>query len=393
MVDSLDEDYFYGYGRPDGKVGVRNYVLLLPTVVCCAHVVSCISKAVSGTVPISVHYGCGLAGEDFNIAIRTLTGLGKNPNVSSVLIIALGCENIPYEDIAEEIWGTGKRVEVIGIQEKGGTLKAIKYGTRVARELVQEASLIQRAPFKVKDLIVAVECGGSDWTSGIASNPALGYAMDKLTEKGGTVVFSETTEIIGAEHILMRRAKNEEIRRKLLETVTKVKRQANIMGLDICRSNPSPGNIAGGLTTLEEKSLGAIYKCGSGSLCGVLKYAEEIPKQPGLFFMDTPGDDVLSVVGMVAGGAQIVCFTTGLGTPIGNPIAPVIKITGNTQTYSKMLDNIDVNVGTIIDGLESIEEAGNRIYHEILKVASGKMTKAEILGHMEFGMLKENPSF
>lgn len=391
---TMEEDSFYGYERPDGRVGVRNHVLLLPTVVCSAHVASCISMAVNGTTPIYNQFGCAQAGEDLETTVKTLIGLGKNPNVASVLVIALGCESTPYKDVAEEIRKTGKRVELIVIQEvSGGTTKAIEHGARIAKKLVEEASLVERRAFKAKELTVAVECGGSDWTSGIASNPAVGYAMDKLIEKGGTVVFSETTEIIGAEHILARRARDEEVKERLLKMVARMEKRSEMVGVDIRGANPSPGNIAGGLTTLEEKSLGAIYKGGTKTLEGALEYAEDIPKRAGLFFMDTPGYDVESMVGMVAGGAQLVVFTTGLGTPIGNPITPVIKVTGNSETYQRMSDNIDVNVRTIIDGLEDIKEAGSRIYREVLSVASDKMTKAETLGHKEFGMLKLSPSF
>jgi len=390
---TMEEGIFYGYERPNGRVGVRNHVLLLPTVVCSAHVASCISMAVKGTTTLYNQFGCAQAGEDFKTTVKTLIGLGKNPNIASVLVIALGCENTPYRDVAEEIQKTGKRVELMVIQEVGGTIKAIEHGTRIAETFVEEASLVQKRAFKAGELTVAVECGGSDWTSGIASNPAVGYAMDKLIEKKGTVVFSETSEIIGAEHILARRARDEEVKEKLLKMVAKIEKRSEMAGVDIREANPSPGNIAGGITTLDEKSLGAIYKGGTKPLEGALEYAEEIPKRAGLFFMDTPGYDVESMVGMVAGGAQLVVFTTGLGTPLGNPIAPVIKVTGNSETYQRMSDNIDINVGTIIDGLEDIEEAGSRIYREVLSVASGKRTKAEALGHKEFGMLKLSPSF
>jgi len=389
----MEEDIFYGYERPDGRVGVRNHVLLLPTVVCSAHVASCISMTVNGTTILYNQFGCAQAGEDLKTTVKTLIGLGKNPNVASVLVISLGCESTPYKDVAEEIRKTGKRVELMVIQEVGGTIKAIEHGTRIAKKLVEEASLFQKRAFEARELTVAVECGGSDWTSGIASNLTVGYAMDKLIEKGGTVVFSETTEIIGAEHILARRARDEEVKEKLLKMVARMEKRSEIVGVDIRGANPSPGNIAGGLTTLEEKSLGAIYKGGTNPLEGALDYAEEIPKRAGLFFMDTPGYDVESMIGMVAGGAQLVVFTTGLGTPIGNPIAPVVKVTGNSETYRWMSDNIDVNVGTIIEGLEDIKEASSRIYREVLSVASGKMTKAETLGHKEFGMLKLSPSF
>lgn len=236
-------------------------------------------------------------------------------------------------------------------------------------------------------MVVAVECGGSDWTSGIASNPAVGYVADLIIDNGGCVVFSETTEIIGGEHILAKRCINDKVKEKLFKAVSRVIERAKREGIDLIGTNPSPGNIKGGLSTIEEKSLGAILKSGSKPIIDILEYGEEIPKEKGCYFMDTPGHDVESICGMVAGGAQLVVFTTGRGTPTGNPIAPVIKVTSNPDTFKKMPDIIDIYVG-IIEKKETVEEAGKRTFETILKVASGLKTHAEINKNKEFAVFR-----
>jgi altronate dehydratase large subunit len=240
----------------------------------------------------------------------------------------------------------------------------------------------------MSDLVLGLECGGSDPTSGIASNPVVGVASDMLLAEGGRSILSETTELIGAEHILARRARNEDVAQRLYEIVARTESRAVEAGADLRGSQPTPGNIAGGLTTIEEKSLGCIYKAGSAPVEDVLEYAESVPRGGGMYVMDTPGQDIDSITGMVAGGAQLVVFTTGRGTPTGNPIAPVIKVTGNTRTYEKMLDNIDLNAGRVIDDSVSVEQVGRELFAEILDVANGKLTKAESLGHHEFGIFR-----
>ena len=384
---------FLGYRRIDGTIGIRNHTLILPTAICSSNTAAKISNEVRRTVAVNNQHGCCQIGDDSKLTTKTLIGLGKNPNVAAVLVVALGCEGVPYQRVAEEIVKTGKPTELIVIQDIGGTPKAIKQGIKIANKLVEKTSKIKREEVDVNELIVATECGGSDWTSGVASNPAVGIALDKLIEAGGIAVFSETTEIIGAEHILKKRVKSEKVAEKLLNIVTRVESKAKQMGVDLRTGQPTPGNINGGLTTIEEKSLGAIYKAGKGFLKDVLEYADEIPKKTGLFFMDTPGQDIESITGMVAGGAQMIVFTTGRGTPTGYPIAPVLKVTGNPETYKKMHENMDVNVGTVIEGVEALGEAGTRILEKIFDVASGKKTKSEILNYKEFGIYKINPTF
>jgi altronate dehydratase large subunit len=258
--------------------------------------------------------------------------------------------------------------------------------------MLAEAATVKREPIPVSELILGTECGGSDYTSGLASNPALGAASDLLVEAGGTVILSETTELIGAEHLLARRARTPEIGQKVLDLIAWWEKEAIATGQDIRGANPAPGNIAGGITTIEEKSLGCIYKGGTTTLEEVINYAFP-PTKKGLVLMDTPGHDIDQLTGMMAGGAQIAVFTTGRGTPTGSPIAPVIKITGNALTARKMKDNIDLDVSGILKGKETVKEAGRRIFEEIISVASGKLTKAEKLGQRDFCIFKIGLNF
>lgn len=378
---------FEGYVRPDGNVGIRNHVLVIPTVICSSHVAKEISRTVYGSTYIVHEHGCAQAGEDLKQTFRILSGFGRNPNVASVLIVTLGCETISCEKLADEISRSGKPVETLTIQEEKGLKEATEKGVNIVRKLVKESSRLKRKIADLDNLVIAVECGGSDWTSGIASNPAVGYASDLIIDNGGRIVFSETTEIIGGEHILAKRCINNKVREKLLKTISKVIERAKREGIDLIGTNPSPGNIKGGLSTIEEKSLGAILKSGTRSIVDVLEYGEEIPEGKGCYFMDTPGHDVESICGMVAGGAQLVVFTTGRGTPTGNPIAPVIKVTGNLNTFRKMPDIIDIYVG-IIEKKETVKEAGRKIFETILKVASGLKTRSEINGNKEFAIFR-----
>ncbi len=383
---------FKGYRRSDGKVGIRNYVLVLPASICASRVAGEIANKVQGCTAIHNSFGCCQMGGDFRQTFRTLVNIGLNPNIGAVIVVGLGCEGIEPHKIAREISETGKPVAVIVIQEAGGSLSATAQGCQIARRYSEQLSLAERQTADVSELILGIECGGSDTTSGLASNPACGVASDRLIELGGTTILSETTELIGAEHILVRRAVNGKVADRLLAIVTQCEDRAKAMGEDIRGSQPTPGNIAGGLTTIEEKSLGCIHKAGSAPVQGILDYAE-IPGGKGLYIMDTPGQDIVSMSGMAAGGAQVMIFTTGRGTPAGNPVAPVIKITGNARTYQKMVDNIDIDVSGVIEGTQSIKEAGLAIFAEIIRVANGKTTKAEQLGHNEFSIYRVGPTF
>ena len=383
---------FEGYRRPKGKAGVRNHVLVIPSVVCSQGAAEAITRNVKGAVYLANVFGCAQVGDDREQTKRTLVGFGTNPNVFAVLVVGNGCENLPAKEVAEAIAPSGKRVEFIEIQEVGGTKKTIAKGKRIIREMLADAAALHREPIPLSEMILATECGGSDYTSGLASNPALGAASDYLIEAGGTVILSETTELIGAEHLLARRARTPEIGQKVLDLIAWWEREAIATGQDIRGANPAPGNIAGGITTIEEKSLGCIYKGGTKALEEVIPYGFP-PTRRGLILMNTPGHDIDQLTGMMAGGAQIAVFTTGRGTPTGSPIAPVIKITGNAETYRKMKDNLDLNVNRILQGKESVKEAGRTVFNEMVAVASGKLTKAEKLGQRDFCIFKIGLNF
>jgi altronate dehydratase large subunit len=258
--------------------------------------------------------------------------------------------------------------------------------------MVSFASRLKREKAKPDALVLGVECGGSDACSGLSANPALGVTSDLLVKEGGTIILSETTESIGTEHILARRAVNQKVRRKIFDIIRRTEMKALNLGLDIGKANPAPGNYEGGITTLEEKSLGCVMKGGTSKVMEVLEYAEA-PTQKGLILMDTPGHDAESVTGLIAGGAQIIAFTTGRGNPLGSPIAPVIKIASNSYLYSKMKDNMDINAGEIVAGYKTIREVGESIFREVFRVANGKLTKSEIWGHREFAINRIGPSF
>lgn len=380
-----------GYLRGNGEYGIRNHVLIIPTVICSNQVCQRIMQMVPETIAIPHQHGCSQIGADKDRTFAALAGTGKNPNVGAVLIVSLGCEVIDPYALAEEIRTSGKRVEVIDIQETGGSIKAIQKGTEIARELKNELDELKPQPIPLSELIIGVKCGGSDATSGLASNPALGVAADLLIEQGGTVVISETTEIIGAEHVLAARCATPQVADQLYAYVARFDEEVARMGADMRGGNPSPGNIAGGLTTIEEKSLGCISKCGTSPLIGTFEYAEPIPGK-GLYFMDSPGNDIECVSGMAASGVHLVCFTTGRGTPTGAAVVPVIKITGNKQVYERMKDNMDVDVSDLLSGKSTLQQGGQLIWEEIKRTAGGKLTKAEILGHQEFSINRIGPS-
>lgn len=388
----LTNNQFWGYRRADGRVGVRNHVLILPTITCATQVARQITELVHGTVSFIHQHGCAQVGIDYEQTFRTYVGMGANPNVYGVVVLGLGCETHQARSVAGELKKYNKPVEVVSIQDEGGTLSAIAEGARIAARMVQEASAQTREICDIRELIIGTECGGSDACSGLSANPAVGYVSDMIIDHGGTAILAETTELIGAEHLLAERAVDDKIAKKAYQIIQAMENRSLQMGVDIRTGNPSPGNKKGGLSTLEEKSLGAAAKAGTRPLQEIIDYAEE-PTKKGLVWMDTPGHDIEQLTGMVAGGAQVVLFTTGRGTPTGSPIAPAIKISTNSGIFERMSENIDLNAGTIIEGKESIDSVGHRIFDEIVKVSSGKLTKAEILKQHDFGIWRIGPTF
>ncbi len=377
---------FMGYGRPDGRVGIRNKVLVLPTSVCSAETCRLVASQVEGAIYVGNDAGCSDVQENLDICTEMFSGFAANPNIYGTILIGLGCEGCTPDIVKTAILKkTNKPLEVFVIQEEGGTVNTINKAVNAARKMVQDASLVPKKEYPVSELFLALECGGSDATSGLAANPVLGKVSDKIVDLGGSAVMSETTEFIGAEHILAQRAATPEIKKQIIGICKDLEDHLAGVNQDLRTGQPTPGNKEGGISTIEEKSLGCIYKGGSRPIVEVLKYAE-MPTKKGALIMDTPGFDVASVTAMVAGGCQVVIFTTGRGTPTGNIIAPVIKVTGNSKTYQKMIDNIDFDAGGVIDGSITIEDCGELLFKELMDVANGKVTKAEAFGFNEFSM-------
>lgn len=370
---------WYGYRRPDGSVGSRNYVAIIPSVTCANDVANAIAHEVQGTVVYLHHQGCCQLPPDLDRVTETLISLGKSPNVGAVLIVSLGCEGTDHERMYKELKATGKPVEIIHIQELGGVSKAIQAGTDIARKLVIEISGMQRTEADMSEIVMAIKCGASDTTSGMASNCVIGYVADHLVDLGATVIFGETTEFLGGEHLLARRTVNKQVADKIYEIVNNMETRAKSVGCDMRRGQPTPGNIAGGLSSIEEKSLGAIVKSGSRPIQGVLEYPEHVTTQKGLWIKDTPGREPEILTGMAATGAQFMCFSTGRGAPQGFPSMPVIKICGNPNTYERMQNDMDLNAGLIITGEKTIEQVGEEAIAKLVRVLNGEMTKNEAI--------------
>jgi len=379
---------FYGYKRPDGRIGIRNHVLILPASVCASDTARIVASQVKGAVTFNNQNGCAQVASDQQLTMDVMAGYAANPNVYGTVVISLGCENCQMDLVVEAIKErTNKPLAKFIIQEEGGTLKTIEKAVRAARELAEAASMEQRCAFPVSELILGTECGGSDPTSGLAANPLIGELSDMLVDQGGTSILSETTEFIGAEHILARRAKNPEVKARILEIVHRYEEALQRVGEEVREGNPSPGNIKGGITTLEEKSLGCIHKGGHRPVNAVFDYAKQVDEK-GLVIMDTPGNDPSSVAGMVAGGCQVVVFSTGRGTPTGNPIVPVIKVTGNRITFDTMADNMDFDASPVIYGPQTMQELTKEFFDLMIETANGKSTKAESLGYTEMAIAR-----
>lgn len=370
---------FHGYVRKDGKVGSRNLVAVIPSVVCATDVAMAVAHQVQGVVGLYHHQGCCQLPPDLDRVTETLISLGCSPNVGAALIISLGCEGTDHQRLYESIAATGKPVEIIHIQELGGVSKAIAAGIDAARRLVRAISGLQREPVDASRIVMAIKCGASDATSGMASNCAIGHVADRVVDLGGTVVFGETTEFMGAEHILAKRAVSEAVGQKIYDIVGQMETRARSLGCDMRKGQPTPGNIAGGLSSIEEKSLGAIMKSGSRPIQGVLEYPRMVTTEKGLWIKDTPGREPEILTGMAATGAQCMLFSTGRGAPQGFPTMPVVKICGNPHTYRHMEDDMDLNAGLVIEGKKSIEEVGEEAFALLMRVLNGEMTKNEAI--------------
>ena len=384
---------FLGYRRPDRGAGLRNHVLIIPSVVCANRVARGISQQVTGTTWVEHQHGCCQLGVDADLTMRVLVAHGTHPNVYGVVVVGLGCETLRAQDVAAKIKEQCpyKPVHLVIIQDRGGSIKATADGATAAREIMVTASCLMREPIDTSELILGTECGGSDACSGISANPALGVASDMLIDEGGSVVLAETTELVGAEHLVAARAVNDQVANRCFEVISRCEKAAIAMGVDMRGGQPTPGNIEGGLSSIEEKSLGCVYKAGTKPLQDVIDYAMPVRKK-GLVWMDTPGQDIEQITGMVAGGCQIVVFTTGRGTCCGSPIVPTLKVATNSAIFEKMQDNMDINAGTIITGKETIEQVGRRIFDEIIRIASGKLVKAEVLGFNDFAIKRIGPT-
>ncbi|MBR5318636.1 MAG: UxaA family hydrolase [Peptococcaceae bacterium] len=385
-MEKQDAFTFMGYRRTDGRAGVRNHVLVIPTCACSSDVAEMITRNLPGAVGIHNQNGCGQVAGDRAMTLKLLAGLAANPNVYGVLLVGLGCEQLQWEIVKEAIrLQTDKPVEAVEIQQCGGVKRTVAEGKRLAGELIAQAAQCSRVPCPISDLIVGTNCGGSDPTSGLSANLVIGYVCDRLADLGATSIISETPEFVGAEKVLAKQAATDEIGQQILDIVARCEQKFIDLGENIRSGNPSQGNKAGGITTLEEKSLGCIHKAGTRPIQAVLQSCDRVNTK-GTVVMDTCAYDVCSVAEMTAGGAQLTIFSTGRGTPSGNPVAPVLKLTGNEHTASWMEDFIDFDTSPSLRQEQTIAELGEALLQMILRVASGELVKHEIFGIGEIAM-------
>jgi len=383
---------FLGIQRENGRVATRNYIGILTSVNCSATVARMIADHfrnrlddypnVDGVVALTHKSGCGMAseGEGMDVLRRTMAGYARHPNFFATQVVGLGCEANQINNLlSTQGLKRHDRLHAYTIQEKGGTSKAVREGVARIQAILPEANRVKREQVPASHLTLGLQCGGSDGYSGISANPALGAAVDVLVRHGGTAILSETPEIYGAEHLLTRRAVSKEVGEKLIERIRWWEEYTQRLGNEM-NNNPSPGNKAGGLTTILEKSLGAVAKGGTTNLVAVYEYAEPV-KAHGFVYMDTPGYDPVSATGQVAGGANMICFTTGRGSAYGCKPAPSLKLATNTPLFTHQEEDMDFNCGTIIDGTETIAQAGERFFQLILETASGRKTKSEEFGY------------
>lgn len=371
-----------GYRRSANSVGIRNHVIVMSCVACANSIVERIAQSDKGVIPITHQHGCGHLSGDREQLLRTLAGTSSNPNVGGVLLVGLGCESTNVKDISSRIAPDNRIVKTLEIQEIGRLGPIMETALASLREMKDFVQRQQRRDFDISNLKVGLECGGSDPFSGITANPAVGLVSDRLVALGATVILSEIPEMIGAQAALRARIPDDAVRRRLFSRIADYVQTARDAGCDLRGVNPSPGNIKAGLSSIEEKSLGCIVKGGHSDIREFVSYGDA-PKNRGLVVMDTPGYDPESVTGMVSGGANVILFTTGLGTPLGNPVAPVIKISSNTRAYRNMPEFIDVNAGKIMEGAD-IHAVADEIFEFLVQVCNGKQTASEVNYCREF---------
>jgi altronate dehydratase large subunit len=371
---------FMGYERPDGKVGIRNYVVVVPTVACVNGVAHSIASKVPGVIPLFHGHGCGRLGDDLKIHVRTLVNLCKNPNVAAVLAIGLGCEFIKVKEFSENVAESGKPVEFFNVQTDGGSVKVVEKGVEAARRLMCAAAKAKKVEAGLDKIVLGLECGGSDALSGVTANPAIGKVTDWLVQSGGTAILTEVTEMIGTAHILKKRAVNPELGEAVAEMVNAQERKTQeVLGNQLAGAIISPGNMDGGMSTIREKSLGCICKAGTSPISEIVPYGG-IPNGKGLVVMDGPGYDFDSIAGEAASGANIIIFSTGRGNPLGFPIVPIIKVASNTKLYDAMPDDMDINAGRLLEGA-TLRQIGDEMIELTKEVIKGKRSKAEINQH------------
>lgn len=381
-----------GYKRKDGKFGVRNHVLVLPTVCCVNGVINRISREVPEAVCIPHAYGCGRGGaRDLKILSRILSGLVLHPNVGGAVIIGLGCEISNTKNFLPLIKDAGKPIEIFNVQEDGGSLETARKGVAAAHRILSEVRSLPRAALPWEKLLVAMECGGSDAMSGVTANVAMGAVSDWLVEKGATVIFGENTEMIGTAHVLARRAKNAEVAKQIEEMIERAEKLTREVMGDLASVVISPGNMDGGMSTIAEKSMGCIVKGGTTAIQQVVDYGET-PSERGLILQDGPGYDGDSMAGLAASGCQIMFFSTGRGTPAGFPALPVIKVASNTKIYGAMKEDMDINAGTLVEG-QPLNALRQQMIDLMVRVINGEKTRTEVNGMDVFTMMTVHPPF
>jgi len=379
--------HFLGYERPDGSIGIRNHVVIIPAVSCANEMAARIAEQAPGAKPIFNNHSCSRLKTDNDLATRALIGLGANPNAAAALVVGAGCDTVPASEVADGIAGTRKPVEYVDIDKDGSYGNTVEKGVTIARALLAQTAALERNSCSISNLTLGMKCTSSDTTSIIACNPVVGQATDFIIANGGSAIFTETTELIGATHILTRRAADDSVAQTMCRKVEEMRQRIKRAKVDILRSQPNPGNMKGGISTIEEKSLGGIGKAGTTPIKGALEWGER-PRTKGLFFMDGTANTQMVIVGLAAAGAQIMSLSMGGGVCArlrtstintaggGMPVLPIVKTLSNPQSLPEA-DYFDVYVGGIVEGRKTVAEAGKRLIDEIIAVASGKMTKLE----------------